>query len=335
MNRHAKGHLMQHGSLGRQEGPRARKTRKWLWNKEQWISQSMVIPGFLWYVLFCYVPMYGIVLGFKNYSARKGIMGSPWVGLTHFQELISDPDIPNILLNTVAIGFLKLLICFPIAILFALLINEIRSNKFKRFVQTVSYFPYFISWIIVAMIAQFWLNPRTGVLNHLLLSLGLIQEPTALLAQANAFWGIAVVTQVWKETGWSAIIFLAAIAGIDPAIYEAAIIDGASKTQRILHVTLPSIMGTIILMFLLNFAGVFSGGTGTFDQSYFLGNPRNYDRSYVLSYYVMKTGLQQGRFSYATAVGFLNAIVSFVILMASNAVCKKATGRSLYMEGDY
>lgn len=319
-------------------GKRPLKKSPWyrrLFSKDQLLSQSMVIPGFFWYLLFCYVPMYGIILSFKNYSARKGIMGSPWVGLAHFKDLFADPDIPNILLNTVAIGFLKLLFCFPIAVIFALLLNEIRSNRFKRFVQTVSYFPYFISWIIVAMIVEFFLSPRNGVFNYFLLSLGLIDAPIAPLAQANAFWSIAVITQVWKETGWSAIIFLAAIAGIDPEIYEAAIIDGSSKVQRIFKITLPCISGTIILMFLLSFSGVFTGGPGTFDQSYFLGNPRNYDRSYVLSYYVLKTGLMQGRFSYATAVGFLNGIVSFTILLGSNMICKKATGRSLYMEGDY
>ena len=234
-----------------------------------------------------------------------------------------------------AIGALKLIICFPLAILFALLLNEIRSKKFKRVVQTISYFPYFISWIIVTMVAQYMFNSRNGVVNHLLLSLGLIHQPTIIMADANAFWWLAVGTSAWKETGWSAIIFLAAIAGIDESIYEAAIIDGATKVQRICYITLPCIAGTIILMFLLNFAGVFSGGSGTFDQSYFMGNERNYDRSYVLSYYVLKQGIMQGRFSFGTAVGFLNSVVSFLILMGSNLICKKATGRSLYMEGDF
>ena len=304
-------------------------------SKDQLLVQSMVIPGFLWYILFCYVPMYGIILGFKNYSARRGILGSPWVGLEHFRALFADPDIFNIILNTVAIGALKLIICFPLAILFALLLNEIRSKKFKRVVQTISYFPYFISWIIVTMVAQYMFNSRNGVVNHLLLSLGLIHQPTIIMADANAFWWLAVGTSAWKETGWSAIIFLAAIAGIDESIYEAAIIDGATKVQRICYITLPCIAGTIILMFLLNFAGVFSGGSGTFDQSYFMGNERNYDRSYVLSYYVLKQGIMQGRFSFGTAVGFLNSVVSFLILMGSNLICKKATGRSLYMEGDF
>lgn len=314
----------------------AQKTRwRRFFCKDQLLIQSMVLPGIAWYILFCYVPMYGVILGFKDYSARKGIMGSPWVGLKHFEALFADPDIPSILFNTVAIGFLKLLICFPVAILFALLLNEIRSNRFKRFVQTVSYFPYFISWVVVAMIVDYWLNPRSGILNYMMLSLGLIEKPIALLSQADAFYGIAVISQMWKDTGWSAIIFLAAISGIDPAIYEAAIIDGANKVQRIVYVTIPCISGTIILMFMLNFSGVFSGGPGTFDQSYFLGNPLNYDRSYVLSYYVMKMGLMQGRFSYATAVGLLNSLVSFIILMGSNGLCKRATGRSLYMEGDF
>lgn len=315
--------------------PKKQGRAKRLFSKEQLIAQSMVIPGFLWYILFCYVPMYGIILAFKNYRARAGIWGSPWVGLEHFRALFADPEIGNVLLNTVSIGALKMLICFPLAILFALLLNEIRSQRFKRLVQTVSYFPYFISWVIVTMIFQFLLNSRSGVVNSLLLSLGLINQPLTVMSDASAFWGLAVFTSAWKDTGWSAIIFLAAIAGIDESIYEAAIIDGASKLQRIWYITIPCISGTIILMFLLNFAGIFSGGAGTFDQSYFMGNDRNYDRSFVLSYYVLKRGIMQGRFSFGTAVGFLNSIVSFLILMGSNWACRRVTGRSLYMEGDY
>lgn len=307
------------------------KKERW---KGQLLLQSMVIPGIIWYLVFCYIPMYGVTLAFKDYIFKEGIFGSPWVGLKHFQQLFIDPDIPPIILNTVAIGILKLLFCFPISILFAIQLNELSNQRFKRIVQTVSYFPYFISWVVVSMIINFWLNPRNGILNYFLMSLGIIDTPLALLSDPDAFYGIAVISQIWKETGWSAIIYLAAISGIDPGIYEAAMIDGANKLQRVIHITLPCLTNTIVLMFLLSFAGIFTGGPGTFDQSFFLGNPLNYDKSYVLSYYVLKTGVMQGKFSYATAVGLLNAVVSLILLISCNMVSKKLLGRSIYMEGE-
>ncbi len=327
---------MQHtGNKRNTDPPKVRGKLKKYFTGEQLAAQSMVLPGLVWYIVFCYLPMYGILLGFKQYSPRKGILGSPWVGLEHFHALFKDPDIPNIVLNTVAIGALKLLICFPMAIIFALMLNELNHKRFKKLVQTVSYFPYFISWVIVTMVLQYMFNIRSGVINHLLQSLGLIDQPLTIMSDASAFWWLAVFSTAWKETGWSAIIFLAAITGVDAALYEAAIIDGASKLQRVIYVTLPSIMGTIVLLFLLNFAGIFSGGSGTFDQSYFMGNTRNYDRSYVLSYYVLNQGIMQGRFSFGTAVGFLNSVVAFILLMGSNLLSKRLTGRNLYMEGEY
>lgn len=304
-------------------------------NREQLAGQAFVFPGILWYVIFCYVPMYGIVLAFKDYSSVKGILGSDWINpwYQHFVDLFADPDIFQIIFNTVAIGSLKLLFCFPMALLFALLVNEVRNRRFKKFVQTVSFYPYFVSWVVLVLIVQLILEPRNGLLNTALKELGLIERPLTILSDANAFYGLAVFSTLWKETGWSAIIFISAMTNVDDSLHEAAMIDGASKLQRILNVTIPAIQGTIILMFLLNFSGIFSGGSGTFDQSFLLGTPRNFDRSYVLSYYVMKTGISQGHYDFATAVGLLNSTVSMVLLLGSNFVCKRATGQGLFTRG--
>lgn len=304
-------------------------------SRDQLTSQFFVLPGILWYIIFCYVPMYGIILAFKKYSPVKGVWGSDWINpwYQHFVDLFADPDIFQIIFNTVAIGVLKLIFCFPAALIFALLVNEVRNRKFKKFVQTVSFYPYFVSWVVLVLVIQLILEPRNGLLNQILMDAGVIHRPLTILSDADAFYGLAVFSTLWKETGWSAIIFISAMTNVDDSLHEAAMIDGASKLQRIWHVTLPAIQGTIILMFLLNFSGIFSGGSGTFDQSFLLGNPRNFDRSYVLSYYVMRTGISQGHYDFATAVGLLNSVVSMTLLLGSNLVCKRATGQGLFTRG--
>lgn len=306
------------------------RRNKLKFNSSQIILQAMALAGVLWYVVFCYVPMYGLTMSFQNFNFMRGILGSPFVGLKYFMELVTDPSIPSILANTLSIAVLKLLLCFPVTILFAVLLNEISSRSFKRLVQTASYFPYFISWIIVSMVAIYFFSPEYGFVNNILMSLHLVDKPiTPLTDSGTAYW-LFVFTQMWKDTGWSAIIFIAAISGIDPQIYEAAVVDGASKLQRIRYITLPSISGTIIFMLLMNLGNLFSGGSGTFDQSMFLGNAMNSDKSMVLSYYTLRMGIQMGRYSFGAAVGLLNGIVSLGMLIISNSLCKRFFGRGLY-----
>ena len=310
----------------------SRRTR---FDKNQLILQAMALAGVLWYIIFHYVPMYGLIISFLEYDFIKGILGSPFVGFKYFIELFTDPEIPGILYNTLAIAILKLFLCFPVTIIFAILVNEISSKWLKKFVQTVSYFPYFISWIIVSMIAIYWFSPEFGLVNNILTGLHIVDKPITPLTDSGAFYWLAVFTQMWKETGWSAIIFIAAISGIDPTIYEASIVDGTSKLQRIIYITIPSIFGTIILMFLMNLGNLFSGGAGTFEQAMFLGNNLNRNTSTVLSLYTLRVGIQLGRFSYATAVGFVNSVVSLALLLFCNNLCKKLFNRSLYVaEGD-
>ena len=305
---------------------------KW---RDQMLLQAMALLGVGYMALFYYGPMFGVVLAFKNYKFTKGVWGSPWVGLANFRELLFDFDMPMVLTNTVRIALLKMLICFPAPILFALLLNEVRRTRFQRLIQTASYFPHFISWAIVALMMQYLFTSDNSLVNAVLMKLGLINRPTNVLSDPNAFYAVAVLSELWKETGWSAIVFIAAIAGIDPEIYEAATVDGASQLQKIFRITLPNLTGAVSVMFMLNFAGLLSGGGGAFDQSFFLSNPLNYEKSIILGTYTLKTGIQMGRFSYATAVGLINSVVSLVLLLGCNALSKRFLGQSLYQGGDF
>ena len=290
----------------------------------------MALLGIVWFLIFFFIPYYGLTLAFREYDFAKGIFASPWIGLQYFKELFTDPEIPNAFINTLAISIFKLLIGFPAPIILAVLLNELPGRRFKSLVQTVSYFPHFISWILISLIAVYWLSPDMGMVNQLLMSLNIIDKPMNILTDASSYWGLAVFSDIWKETGWGAIIYIAAIAGIDETLYEAASVDGISKVGKIFYITIPCISGTILILLLLNIGSLLS--SANFDQAYFMGNAMNYDKSNILDTYVLKVGVQLGRFSYATAVGLLKAIVSLVLLLVSNIACKKFFGRSLYME---
>ena len=219
---------------------------------------------------------------------------------------------------------------FPLPIIFALLLNEIGNRVFKKAVQTISYFPYFISWPIISVLVANWLSADTGFVNALLVSLGIIDKPFFFLGEPKAFWWISYALDVWKSTGWASIIYLAAITSIDSEIYEAALIDGASRFQRILRITIPSILGTIMILFILNVGSILGGGLygSNFQISYLLGNLLNVPASEILDTYILKIGITLGRYSYATAVGLLTSVVSFILLISSNYASKKLTGES-------
>lgn len=301
-----------------------------LWRQK--ILHLMALPALIWLVIFCYVPMFGLQIAFKDYMFNKGILFSPWVGFKHFLDFFVDPYIGNVLYNTIGISLLKVLLLFPAPVLLALMLNEIGNMPYKRITQTISYFPYFISWVIVALMAQTWLSPSGGFVNGILVSLGILDEPYLFLGKPEAFWWVNLGLEIWKNTGWGTIIYLAAIAGIDESLYEAAEIDGARKLQKILHITIPSIMGTIMIMFILNIGYMLSGGlyASNFQVSYLLGNPLNLPRSEILDTYILKVGISLGRQSYATAVGLLSSVVSFLLLLGANKASKKMTGESFF-----
>lgn len=287
--------------------------------------QFMALLGIIWMIVFNYIPMYGIIIAFKKYNIVKPISEAPWVGLQYFKEFLSDENFKNIFINTVGISALKLA-TFPIPIFFALLLNELTSIKFKKFVQTVSYLPHFLSWVILGGIMSNWLAD-VGIFNKILIDLHILKEPIVFLGEPKYFWGIAVISDLWKELGWSAIIYLAAIAGVDPELYEAARVDGAGRFSRMFNITLPCIKPTIALLFILAVSGLLNAN---FDQIMVLTNSLNRETSEVIDTYVYRMGLQSARFSYATAVGLFKSVIAFMLLWTANFASKKLNDSSLF-----
>lgn len=288
--------------------------------------QVMALIGVVWMFIFNYIPMYGLIIAFKEFSIIKTVSEAPWVGLMHFKEFLQDENFWIVLKNTLGISLIKLFIGFPLPIIFALLLNELTSMKLKKAVQTISYLPHFISWVVLGGILTTWLAD-IGIINDILLGLGVISERTNFLAEPDNFWAIIILSDIWKELGWSAIIYLAAIAGVSPELYESSTIDGANRFQKMWHVTLPSIRPTITILFILAVSSVLNSN---FDQILILRNALNESASNVIDIYVYQTGIQNARYSYATAVGLLKAIIAFILLLSANKIVKKLNGTSLF-----
>lgn len=299
--------------------------------KERYIH-LMILPIIIWLILFAYIPMYGVQIAFKDFMFNKGILYSPWIGLKNFKDFLLDPYIPNVIRNTLGISSLKVFLIYPMPIILALMLNEVKCKLFKKTVQTVSYFPYFISWVILAVMATNWLSPSTGFINKFLLETGIINKPFHFLGESKAFWWISVGLDMWKSTGWGSIIYLSAIAGIDQQLYESAIIDGAGRFRMIWNITIPSILPTIMVLFILNIGGMLNGGlyAANFDASYLLGNALNAPRSEILDTYILKVGLSLGRYSYAAAVGLLSSVISLILIVIANYSSKKLTDESFF-----
>lgn len=288
--------------------------------KSQIWLQIMVIPGIVWLIIFCYVPMYGIIIAFKEFNPIVDkIYGGEWVGLAQFQSFFSDPVAWRAIANTLGISILKFLIGFPAPILFALLLNEVTALKFKKFAQSVSYLPYFISWVILASMLRNILDP-SGPLNTLLINLGFLEEGISFLSKPGMFWPILIITDLWKGIGWSSIIYIAAIAGINQEMYESALIDGAKRYQRILYITIPSIMPTVTILMILGISGILGSN---FDQHYLLNNAAVSEVAETIDTYVFRMGMSLNRYSYATAVGLARSVVSFVLLFGANKLVRR------------
>ncbi|MGG3562772.1 ABC transporter permease subunit [Neobacillus rhizosphaerae] len=286
----------------------------------------MAILGVIWMIIFNYIPMYGLIISFKEFNIVRPISEAPWVGLDQFKEFIQDDNFMIVLKNTLGISFIKLLIGFPLPIIFALMLNELTSLKLKKAVQTITYLPHFLSWVVLGGILTTWLAD-IGLINDILMNLGLTSERVNYLGEPDNFWSIVIISDIWKELGWSAIIYLAAIAGVSPELYESATIDGASRLQKMWHITLPSIKPTITILFVLAVSGVLNSN---FDQILVLRNSLNESASNVIDTYVYKVGLQNARYSYATAVGLLKSVIAFILLIAANKVTKKLNGTTLF-----
>jgi len=285
----------------------------------------MLIPGMVYLLLFNYLPIGGLAIAFQNYSPIKGILGSEWVGFENFIYLFQSIDFYKVLRNSLLMAFYKLIWGFPLPILLAILLNEVRSNKYKKVSQTILYLPHFISWVILASMITNFLSPTEGIFNFIRTSFGL--EPIAFLQEPKYFRTIIVIAEMWKGAGWGTIVYLAAITSIDAQLYEAALIDGANRYQRIWHITLPGIKSTVIVMLIMRMGNVLKNG---FDDVYLLSNNLTLDVAEIFETYTYRIGLRGGRFSYSTAVGMFQSVVGFVMITLSNWFSKKIGESSLY-----
>jgi putative aldouronate transport system permease protein len=285
----------------------------------------MLIPGIAYYLIFHYLPMYGALIAFKDFSIPKGILGSPWAGFEHFRAIFAQEKFWQVFRNTVVISLYRLVFGFPAPILVAILLNELRKMVFKRTIQTIIYLPHFVSWVILGGILVNLLSLDYGVVNHILAWFGV--EPIPFMSSPKTFRSVLVGSMIWKEFGWNTIIYLAALAGINPELYEAAMVDGANRWQRIVHITLPGIRSTIIVLLILRLGHMMEGG---FEQVFVLLNPSVLSVADIIDTYVYKIGLEQGLFSIAAAVGLFKSVINLGLLVMANRLAKAFGERGLY-----
>ena len=280
-----------------------------------------LLPAIILVILFCYMPMEGLVIAFKDYKMARGIEGSQWVALKHFQALFSDPNFYRVLANTLKISILTLLTTFPVTIVFTLLVNEIVNARFKSVVQTITYMPHFLSWVVVGTFVYQLLSPTGGVVNAILIELGILDKPLYFMAQKDMFVPIYLIANLWKTTGYSIVIYLATISGIDTTMYDAASIDGANRFHRILYITLPAMFPTMCTMLILNIGSLVSVG---FDPVFNLYNDATYQTADVISTYVYRKGMVESRYDFSTAIGLFQNVVSLALVMVANWFARKA-----------
>lgn len=293
--------------------------------RSHWQLYLLVIPPLLFFIIFKYYPMINAVLAFKDYNVIKGIWGSPWVGLKYFRLFFENPIFWTLIKNTLLLSFYQLAAGFPIPILLALMLNEIRNGRFKRFIQLVTFAPYFISTVVMVSMIMLFLAPRLGFVNIALQYFGF--EPVNFLGEPDMFRSIYVWSDIWQTAGYAAVIYLAALAGIDPTLYEAAKVDGASRFQKIWHVDLPGILPTVTIILILNVGNIMSIG---FEKIYLLQNSLNLPSSEVIATYVYSMGLLNANYSFATAVGLLNSVINLVLLVAVNSFAKRISNNSIW-----
>lgn len=275
----------------------------------------MSVPLVLLKILFAYVPLAGWVMAFQNYKPARGLFDQEWAGFDKFQFLFSDAVFLRDIRNTLAMSLINLVLGFVTAILLALFLNEIKNMAFKRTIQTISYMPHFLSWVIVAGIVQNVLSTDSGIVNDLLLKMGIIDSPVNFLGEPSYFWGIVGASNVWKEVGWNTIIYLASMSAIDPALYEAAEMDGAGRFNKILHVTLPAIKSTFIILLIMNIGNILNAG---FEVQYLLGNGPIQDVSETIDIFVLKYGMQKNDYALGTAAGIFKSVISVVLVFGAN-----------------
>jgi putative aldouronate transport system permease protein len=278
----------------------------------------LVIAPVVWYIIFCYIPMYGVVIAFKDFTVGQGILQSPWVGLKHFKLFFQSIYFFRLLRNTLLVSTLGLIFGFPVPIIFALMVNEFRDGPFKRTIQTVSYLPHFVSTVVVVGMMVSFLSPSGGIVNTLLGKIGV--QPIAFLSDPHWFRPLYIGSGIWQDFGWDSIIYLAALSAVDPELYQAARVDGAGKWKQLIHVTLPSIAPTIIMLLILSLGNLMGVG---YEKIILMYNPGTYEAADVINTYVYRAGLLTARYSFGAAVGLFNSAVNIVLLLAANTVARR------------
>lgn len=290
-----------------------------------WQLYVLLLPAVAYLIIFHYAPLYGVQIAFRDYKSKLGFWNSPWVGLKHFKYFLNSPQFPQLMRNTILLSLYSLIFTFPIPVILALLLNECNSTGYKKFVQNVTYAPHFISTVVLCGMIIAFLTPDTGIINNIIVRLG--GSSVDYMGKEEYWRTIYVVSDIWKNTGWSSIIYLAALSGIDPQLHESAQIDGATRLQRMWHINLPGIRQTIILLFILDCGKIMSVG---FEKAYLLQNALNMPVSEIISTYVYKTGLRGGKFSYTTAIGLFNSVVNVIMLLLVNRISKAVSETSLF-----
>ena len=285
----------------------------------------MLLPAIVYYILFCYLPMFGIAIAFEKYNPLRGIFGSEWVGFKFFQQLFGLKKFYRVLGNTISISFQRLLWGFPFPIIVSLMLNELRGTRVKRAIQTAVYIPHFISWVVLGGILTNLLSTDGGIVNLLLKGMGI--KPIGFLTDETYFVPTLIVSMIWKTFGWNTIIYLAALTGVDPQLYEAAIVDGAGRWQQLWHITLPSILSTIIVVLILRIGSVMQAG---FEQIFVLYHPGVYGSADIIDTYVYRIGLTEGKFEMASAVGLFKSVVNFTLIVLANRLARAFGEEGVY-----
>lgn len=315
---------------GRNSHIRTKKYRPGYDLSTQLQIHSLMLPGTILMILFNVIPLFGLILAFKNYKVTDGIAGiftSPFYGFQNFKIIFMNHDFTRMLVNTLGINLIGQLVTIPLTITFALFINEIRNAKWKGLVQTVTYMPHFVSWVVFGGIVINLLSADGGAINTLLVKLHIMDAPVSFMADPDSFWTIAIVANLIKEIGWGTILYSAAIAGVDQALYEAAELDGAGRLRKMWHITLPAIKGTIVIMIIFAVAGIMNNN---FDQIFVLQNSFNLERSEVIDTYIYKVGLQQLQFGMAAAVNIFKSVLALTLLVMANRISNKLTDSGLF-----
>ena len=293
--------------------------------RHSWQLYVLLLPALIYLFVFDYMPLYGMQIAFKDFLLGLGFSGSPWVGLKHFKYFVTSPQFSVLIRNTLLLNVLRLVFCFPFPIFLALLLNEVRNAKFQKIIQNLTYAPHFISTVVLCGMIISFTSPSTGVINTMIQALG--GQPIDFMGQEGWFRPVYIISEIWKTTGWSSIIYLAALAGIDPSLHEAARVDGASRFRRILHINIPGIAPTIIILLIMEVGKMMSLG---FEKVYLLQNSLNLPVSEVISTYVYKTGLLGAKFSYTTSIDIFNSVINCILLLIVNKISSTVSETSLF-----